>query len=181
MRVLSYRDSIAAFAIAALLSGCQGLSGGVVEDIPRAAPERGGGVSTSDGTLFGDGGLRKLFNRGGGDSGETNLPVNKYLWRASIETLSGILPIASVDTFSGVISTDWGARPETPNERVRATAFVNSRELSAQSLNVTVYREVLGPTGAWQTASVDPGTASQLEDSILTKARQLRIQDVDGG
>ena len=175
------RDSAAVICVSALLVGCGGLSGGVVEDIPQAAPERGGGVTASDGTLFGDGGLRNLFKRDKGDEGGANLPVNKYLWRASIDTLSQILPIATVDTFSGVISTDWGPLPQVPNERVRATAFVTSRELSAQSLSVTVYREVLGPTGAWQTAPVDPATAERLEDSILTRARQLRIEDVDGG
>lgn len=110
---------------------------------------------------------------------ENTLPVNKYLWRASLDTLS-FLPLASVDTFSGVIATDWGATAGSSSERVRVTTYVRDAALSATALDVSVFRETLTPAGVWQSAAVDPATARQLKDAILTRARQLRIADVDG-
>jgi len=109
---------------------------------------------------------------------ENRLPVNKYLWRASLDTLS-FLPLASIDTFSGVIATDWGTVAGSANERVRVTAYVRDAELTATALDVSVFRETLTPTGVWQSAAVNPAMTSRLEDAILTRARQLRIDDVD--
>lgn len=127
-------------------------------------------------TIFGDGSPLDALRS---NPDENRLPVNKYLWRASLDTLS-FLPLASIDTFSGVIATDWGAAPGTTNERVRVTTYVRDAELTARALDVSVFRETLSPAGIWQSAAVNPAMASQLEDAILTRARQLRIQDVDG-
>ncbi len=157
-----------------MLAGCSSL-GGTVEDIPKNANETGGGVD--QGSFLEGQSIRETLLGEGRD--ENRLPVNKYLWRASLDTLS-FLPLASVDTFSGVIATDWGAAAGGTNERVRVTTFVRDAELSATALDVSVFRETLSPAGVWQTADVDPTTASRLEDAILTRARQLRIEDVDG-
>jgi len=136
-----------------------------------------GPLLPEQGKIFGGNNSLLSNLRSSGD--ENRLPVNKYLWRASLDTLS-FLPLASVDTFSGVIATDWGATAGTANERVRVTAYVRDAELSASALDVSVFREVLSPAGAWQSAAVDPATLLRLEDAILTRARQLRIEDIDG-
>ncbi len=168
-----------ALAALALVAGCQtvqsGLASGTVEDIPRNARETRGTVA-NESALQGQSIRQTLLGEG---KDENKLPVNKYLWRASLDVLS-FLPLDTVDTFSGVISTDWGAAPGATNERVRVTSYVRDRELSANSLTVSVFRETLSPTGVWQTAVVSPTTAEQLKDSILTRARQLRIDEVDG-
>ena len=165
--------SLKFLACATLVAGCASW-GGVVEDIPVAAPEAGG-AATSESVLEGLSLRNTLL---GDDVDSNNLPVNKYLWRASLDVLGQNLPLASVDTFSGVISTDWGSLGAA-NERVRVTSFVKGRELSATELDVSVFRETLTSSGVWQTASVSPSTAEGLEDAILTRARQLRIEDVD--
>ena len=168
-------DSIPMLLCAVMVSGCASW-GGEVGEIPKNRAERGGGVDDGSRLLEGQS-IRKTLLGEGLD--ENRLPVNKYLWRASLDTLS-FLPIASIDTFSGVIATDWGAAPGATNERVRVTTYVRDAELSASALDVSVFRETLSPSGIWQSAPVDPATASQLEDAILTRARQLRIKDVDG-
>ncbi len=168
-----------AFAALALVTGCQtvesGLASGTVGEIPKNARETRG-TTANESALDGLSIRETLLGQG---KDENQLPVNKYLWRASLDVLS-FLPLDTVDTFSGVISTDWGAAQGATNERVRATAYVRDRELSANSLTVSVFRETLSPTGVWQTAIVSPATAEQLKDAILTRARQLRIEDVDG-
>ncbi|MEO0361235.1 MAG: DUF3576 domain-containing protein, partial [Pseudomonadota bacterium] len=76
-----------------------------------------------------------------------------------------------------VIATDWGASPEAPTERFKVTAYVVDPTLSANSLRVAVFREIRSPEGAWVTAPVSGVTARRLEDAILVRARQLRIEE----
>jgi hypothetical protein len=106
--------------------------------------------------------------------------VNKHIWLASLDTLS-FLPIASTDPFTGVIATDWGGATDAQTERFRVTAFVTDTALSPESLRVAVFREVRGDGGAWVTAPVAQETPRQIEDSILVRARQLRIEEAGRG
>jgi len=164
------------------LGGCQTIDkaeadGTLVRDFPSSSGPDRNPRKYDDQSRAGNS-LRDLI-RGGGGSDANSLPVNKYLWRASLDTLS-FLPLASTDPFSGVIATEWGASPEAPNERVRVTAYVEGKELSARALDVSVFRETLNASGAWTAATVNPQTAEQVKDKILLRARELRIQDIDG-
>jgi hypothetical protein len=102
--------------------------------------------------------------------------VNKHIWLASLDTLS-FLPIASTDPFTGVIATDWGGATDADTERFRVTAYVTDTALSPDSLRVAVFREVREANGPWVTAPVSADTPRQIEDSILLRARQLRIAE----
>ena len=164
--------------LASSVSAC----GGLQPDADQGSPPQ----TSRERLAYGDDGFRGrdtlkdlLFDSGGNAGAENALPVNKYLWRASLDTLS-FLPLASTDPFSGVISTEWGASPDAPNERVRVTAYVEGKELTARALDVSVFRETLSASGAWVSATVNPQTAEQVKDKILLRARELRIQDVDG-
>jgi hypothetical protein len=102
----------------------------------------------------------------------TTLGINAYLWRASLDTI-GFMPIAQVDSNGGVIITDWYVSPQTPNERVKVTVTVLDTNLAADAVRVNVQRQTLGATG-WTEASVRAGTVQRLEETILSKARDLR-------
>jgi hypothetical protein len=163
---------------ALLVAGCGG--GGNADPVPQGPPGR-----TADGSLFGEGGATlgnlvtgEAFGLGE-EEGGSSLPVNKFLWQASLDTLS-FLPLASTDPFTGVIATDWGAAPNQPGERFKVTAYMLSPALAASSLRVAVYREVRDGSGTWVPAAVDPQTPRRLEDAILTRARQIRIAEVEG-
>lgn len=97
----------------------------------------------------------------------TSVGVNKYLWNASLEVLN-FLPIQSVDPFTGVIVTGYGT-PPGGGRSYRATIRIADPALDARSLKLSLQ----GPGGA----AVAPGTVRAVEDAILTRARQLRIQD----
>ncbi len=103
--------------------------------------------------------------------------VNSYLWRATLETLD-FMPLSQVDPFGGVIITDWFADPAAPNERIRATAYILDTNLRADALKVSVFKQTRSGTG-WDDAAVDADTARQVENAILTRARQLYIATVD--
>lgn len=103
---------------------------------------------------------------GGGDDPNTTLEVNRYLWNASLDVLS-FLPVQSVDPFSGVIITGFGT-PPGGGRAYRATVYVRDPALEARSLRVAI---------ASRGGPVSADTQRAVEDAILTRARQLRIQD----
>ena len=106
----------------------------------------------------------------------TTIGVNAYLWRASLDTLS-FMPLLTADPWGGVINYDWYINPQTPNERFKATVFILDTRLRADALNVTVTKEVKGADGQWTAAPVAAQTEADLENAILTKARQLNLSN----
>ncbi len=106
----------------------------------------------------------------------TAIGVNGFLWRATLDTLS-FLPMAQVDSAGGVIISDWYINPDTPTERLKLTVFMLDKGLRADALKVSVFRQEL-IDGVWSTAEVRAGTALQIEDAILTQARELRIRSL---
>ena len=120
-------------------------------------------------------GLFGLFGSDAKKSEEpgTGLGVNAFLWRASLDTLS-FLPLASADPFGGVIITDWYAPPEAPTERFKMSVYILDRTLRADGLRVSVFRQVQSTNGDWVDSTVEQKTATDVENAILTRARELR-------
>jgi hypothetical protein len=133
-----------------------------------------GGSKQEQGSLFGPGGIfgskaaQKEDQSGG-------VAVNAYLWRASLDTIN-FIPLVSADPFGGVIITDWYTPAETPNERMKVQVTILDRELRADGVRVSVFKQQTAPKGGnWVDAQVDPRTNIDIENAILTRARQLRI------
>ncbi len=106
-----------------------------------------------------------------------NMGVNAYLWRASLETLE-FMPLAEVDPFGGVIITDWYANPEAPDERFKANVYILDANLRADALKTSIFKQVRSGN-SWMDAKVDADTSRQIENAILTRARELYIATVD--
>jgi len=101
--------------------------------------------------------------------------VNAYLWRSSLDSLS-FMPMEQTDPFAGIIKTGWYTPPSTPNERLKVNVFILDTRLRAEAVRVSIFKEAKKPTGEWATATVDPETVTKLENVILDRARQLKIQ-----
>ncbi|MCR9129076.1 MAG: DUF3576 domain-containing protein [Alphaproteobacteria bacterium] len=112
------------------------------------------------------------------DQPEAGIGVNSYLWRSSLDVLS-FMPLSEVDPFGGVIITDWYANPELPSERFKATVYILDTRLRADALSVQLFKQIRGEDGSWSDAAVDPATRIQIENAILTRARQIRISQID--
>lgn len=112
-------------------------------------------------------------------SSEGSIGVNGYLWRASLDTLA-FMPLASADPYGGVIITDWYSNPETPAERFKATVYILDTRLRADGLNVTVFKQTKDANGAWVDTPVSDQTSTDIENAILTRARQLRLSNIKG-
>ncbi len=133
----------------------------------------------SSGTLFGDAGivLGPSKDNKQQEAGAA-LGVNAYLWRGALDTLS-FMPLASADPFGGVIITDWFSPPTTAGERFKATAYILGRQLRTDGVRVSIFRQVRDG-GQWVDAPVNPSTASDIENKVLARARELRAQQVAG-
>lgn len=106
------------------------------------------------------------------------LGVNSYLWRATLDTLA-FMPLASADPIGGTVITDWYENPEKPDERFKATVYILDTRLRADGLNVTVFKQTKDATGQWVDAPVAGQTDIDIENSILTRARQLRLSNLN--
>lgn len=123
-----------------------------------------------------------LFGGNSASSASTDTPgisVNAYLWRATLDTLS-FMPLASADPYGGVILTDWYANPEKPDERFKVTVYILDARLRADGLNVAIFKQTRDAAGGWVDAPAAAQSETDLENAILTKARQLRLSNLRG-
>jgi hypothetical protein len=169
--------------IALGVAGC-GDSDGVVEKRSGPSGDRSkrdagqglGGRNREDGSLFGPGGLFGSRANNAKDNSGTGVAVNAFLWRASLDTIN-FIPLVSADPFGGVIITDWYTPAEQPSERMKVQITILDRELRADGVRVAVFKQqqAAKAAGTWVDAQVDPRTNTEIENAILTRARQLRI------
>jgi len=102
------------------------------------------------------------------------LGVNAFLWRATLDTLS-FMPLVSADPFGGVIITDWYSPPQAAGERFKATAYVLGRQLRSDGVRVQVFRQVQQGS-QWVDVPTAASTNTEMEDRVLARARELRVQ-----
>lgn len=160
-----------------LLAACGGVDAPKGEAKYPTGADRGAvgqDVYSQPDSVFGGDGLT-LF---GGNKREerispSGMAINSYLWRASLETVS-FMPLSSADPFGGVIITDWYEPPETKGERFKANVFIMGRELRTNALQVKLFRQVR-ESGGWKDAESSPQAREKLEDTILTRARAMRV------
>ncbi|MFP4098237.1 MAG: DUF3576 domain-containing protein [Alphaproteobacteria bacterium] len=165
------------FAVAGLAAGC---SDGIKTEAkyPTGLDRNmtGEDIYGEKESILGRGGL--LASRKKDEGGAAAIGVNGFLWRATLDTVS-FMPLASADPFGGVILTDWYVDPENTAERVKINAFVMGRELKADGIRVRAFRQVK-KGGVWVDAKTSEDTARKLEDTILARARELRIAQLGG-
>jgi hypothetical protein len=124
--------------------------------------------------------LDTIFSPGKPDAsagGGSGIAVNSFLWHASLDTVS-FMPLSSADPFGGTIITDWYSPPDSPNERFKLNIFILGRDLRADGVRARVFRQNKTPDGQWVDAPVDQATGTDLENAILTRARQIRMSTV---
>ncbi len=149
---------IAAILVAALaVSGCSGqkIGFGALSSGKASAPQK---VEEEQGSTIWD-----LFRK---QENDNVIAVNKYIWTAAIEVLD-FLPIQTIDPFTGVIVTGYGT-PPNGGRAYRATVLIDDPALDARSLTVALQT---------RGGAAPAATTRAVEDAILSRARQLRIQD----
>jgi hypothetical protein len=163
--------SLVLIPVVLILASCEGVNVGKPIEInphPSEADQRE--------TVFGSGGL----SLGGKSENErpnqgTGIGVNAYLWRATLDTVS-FMPLASADPFGGVVLTDWHSTVAAPNERYKLNVYILGQALRADGIRVAAFRQIKNQSGEWNALNIDPKAVIDIENSILTRARQLRAE-----
>ena len=102
-----------------------------------------------------------------------NVNVNGYLWRATLNILS-FVPLISTDALSGTIITDWYVNKNIQNQRLKITVYINSNELKSESIKIKVEIQNF-KNNIWSQPLTSNSLATQIEDSILNEARNLKL------
>ena len=132
----------------------------------------GGGLLGNDGLdVFG--GDKKEASSGGFAS--IGMPINPYLWSASLETLS-FMPLSSADPFGGTIFTDWYSSEANENERCKINVFISGAELKTQNLRVSSFCEIF-KNNKWLGIKTKSEDNIKLENAILNKAKKLKLKN----
>jgi hypothetical protein len=164
----------------ALLAGCGGGglfgggSGGGLFSGERTSETRAARAAAQEQALI-DAGLVADPNREtifdlfrNSEDPNSTVAVNRYLWNAALDILN-FMPVEAADPFSGIIQFGFGT-PPGGSTAYRATVYVQDPALEARSLRVSV--ESRG-------GAVNRDVTRQIEDAILTRARQLRLRDTN--
>lgn len=126
-----------------------------------------GSIVGEEGLVFRPGRIRNESTK------NQEIKVNRYLWQASIETLSHT-PLASVDSYGGVIITDWHSPNNKPNFRFKISVFIKDNVISPDAVEVKIFEQIL-KNNNWVSTTNSPNLAISLEDKILRRARELYI------
>ena len=115
-----------------------------------------------------------------GDDGEKSsqitglgMPINPYLWKASLETIS-FMPLSSTDPFAGTIITDWYTAEVNQGERCKLNIFVNGEELKTDNLKVLSFCQTL-KKNQWVNMPSKNEENTKLENVILNEAKKLKL------
>ena len=166
---------LTALAMPLLLAGCENIEKKAQYPTGADRSATGGNIYAEPESIFGEDGLK--FGSKEKKTEDSGIGVNSFLWRASLDTVS-FMPLASADPFGGVILTDWYSPAETSGERVKINVFILGRELRSDGIRVRVFKQEK-LRGDWRDTQTSAETVRQLEDAILTRARQLRIAGLD--
>jgi len=101
------------------------------------------------------------------------IPINAYLWKASIETIN-FMPLSSTDPFAGTIITDWYTYESNIEERCKLNVFITGKELKTDNLKVSSFCQSL-KNNQWVNMPVNQDDNTKLENAILNKAKKLKL------
>jgi hypothetical protein len=159
---------VMAVAMVFCLASCAGVEGKA--NYPKTPEERRAeelGKITGKGIVIG----RKKES-----SEQSSIGVNGYLWQATLDTIHN-LPIKSVDSFAGVIMTDWYKLDNDNNVRYSMNVYITSPSLKTDAVRVSVFKQQKN-AGKWGDSIHHKGLSTQLENEILLKARALKYESM---
>jgi len=85
------------------------------------------------------------------------------------------MPIASVDSQSGIIITDWYESDDIKGERFKLNIFIGN-DLQVGGVKVSAFKQKL-ERNKWRGIATDPAFSTKIEEKILKKARELKSSE----
>ena len=132
-------------------------------------------LRTGGGLLGKKGSFSLLGDNEGASNQVTGLgmPINPYLWKASLVTIS-FMPLSSTDPFAGTIITDWYTSETSRGERCKLNIFINGKELRTENLKVLSFCQTL-QNNQWVNIPSKPEENMSLENVILNEAKKIKL------
>jgi len=130
----------------------------------------------SGGGLLGNKGNLPFSKKGEETSSQITglgMPINPYLWKASLETIS-FMPLSSTDPFAGTIITDWYTAETNQGERCKLNIFINGKDLKTENLKVSSFCQIL-KNNQWVNILSNAEENTKLENVILNGAKKLKL------
>jgi len=128
------------------------------------------------GGLLGNKGSVSFFGNENNNTSQTTsmgLPINPYLWKASLETID-FMPLSSTDPFAGIIITDWYTDEDNLGERCKLNIFVKGKELKTENLKVSSFCQSFSDNQWVNKPSIKKNNI-RIENAILNKAKKLKL------
>ncbi len=142
-------------------------------DYPKTRDERRaeemGSVLGGEGVVFRPTKIRNLSTK----TDDSN--INTYLWRATQDIVDDIAPIASSDSSSGTVVTEWYSNKKEPNRTYKLKVHVIGDIISPESIKTELKQRVL-KDGRWLEDKAHTSLQAEIEDKILRRARQLYLR-----
>ena len=101
------------------------------------------------------------------------MPINPYLWKASLETIS-FMPLSSTDPFAGTIITEWFTAENNIGERCKLNIFISGQDLKTKNLKVLSFCQSM-KKNQWVNTPTNTDDNISLENAILNKAKKLKL------
>jgi hypothetical protein len=112
-------------------------------------------------------------NKNSQQTSTVGMPINPYLWKASLETIS-FMPLSSTDPFGGTMITDWYTVESALNERCKLNVFIKGLELKTENLEVLSFCQML-KNNQWVNMPSNINDNRKLENVILNRAKKLKL------
>ena len=107
----------------------------------------------------------------GDDAGSLAMTVDSLTFNVILDKLS-FMPLASVDSASGIVITDWYT-VEANELRIKINVRLLDSELTNNSVSVQMFTQKFDGT-KWIDQGLDTEKAKQIKESILSEARSLK-------
>ena len=121
------------------------------------------------------GGLMGMIGKGNQDT-NFRFSSSNVLWRASLKTLE-FMPLLNADYSGGIIITDWYSDNVNSDEQIKIQIRFLSNEVRSDSLEINVHKKKCDISNRCSQILLKNSFPQDIKDSILTKARQMKIED----
>ena len=122
----------------------------------------------SDSTLEDSGTLSGAFGIFGSKGAKVEIPL---LYTVALDKLS-FMPLDSMDSDGGVITTDWYDIANVENERVKFVVYILNDQIKNDSLGIKMFKQEFNGSIS-KSASTDDELVKKMKSSILQEAQRL--------
>ena len=126
----------------------------------------GKGVITE--ILEDSGTLSDTFGIFGSKGAKVKIPL---LYTVALDKLS-FMPLDSLDSDGGVITTDWYDIANVENERVKFVVYILNDQINNDSLDIKMFKQEFNGS-IWKSSGTDDDLVKKIKSSILQEAQRL--------